>query len=89
MSCWTDLPVTEEKIAASLRHFAGLGFRVMGGAYYDSKDLDGTRLWLHSLAAAPRPYGIIYFTTASDYSLLNEFGDLASQAFSGGRAGCP
>ena len=78
MLCWTDLPVTEEKISVSLKHFSGLGFRVMGGAYYESEDLAGSKLWLDNLARAPKPEGIVYFTTRSDYSQLEGFRDLAS-----------
>ena len=50
----------------------------MGGAYYDSGDLGGTKLWLQGLAAAARPHGIMCTTPRKDYTQLAGCGDLLS-----------
>jgi hypothetical protein len=65
---------------ASLRHFSGLGFRTMAGAYYDADNLDNPRAWLQALDATPGASGIMYTTWLNKYELLAPFGDLVSRS---------
>jgi hypothetical protein len=69
-----------EKREVSLRHFSGLGFRTMAGAYYDADNLDNPRAWLAALAATPGASGIMYTTWLNKYELLAPFGDLVSRS---------
>jgi hypothetical protein len=78
IACWSDLPVERARIRASLEHFSGLGFRTLGGAYYDAADLEGSKAWLGELARTPGAYGIVYTTWSGHYGLMPAFGDLVS-----------
>jgi len=60
----------------SLPFFSGKGFRTFGAAYYDAKDLTGSRQWLESLAKTPKAQGIMYTTWQRKYELLAPFGDM-------------
>jgi hypothetical protein len=73
IACWHE-PV----LAQSLRHFASLGHRVLGAAYYDSDSLEGSRAWLQALRQTPGAHGIMYATWEGKYGLLPDFGDLVS-----------
>ncbi|OGG01465.1 MAG: hypothetical protein A3F83_00920 [Candidatus Glassbacteria bacterium RIFCSPLOWO2_12_FULL_58_11] len=72
--CWYH-----EKRGLSLPHFAGLGFRTMGGAYYDADNLDNVKDWLVSLDNTPGASGIMYCSWSNKFGLLGKFGDLVSQ----------
>ncbi len=63
---------------ASLRHFSGLGFRTLAGAYYDADNLENVRDWLEALDETPGAVGIMYTTWRNKYELLADFGDLVS-----------
>ncbi|NCO38625.1 MAG: hypothetical protein COZ06_01285 [Armatimonadetes bacterium CG_4_10_14_3_um_filter_66_18] len=63
----------------SLKSFSALGFRTLGGAYYDSNSLDGCRDWLASLQRTPKARGIMYTTWQNKYELLAGFGELVSK----------
>lgn len=63
----------------SLAHFSALGFRTMGGAYYDADNLDGVQTWLTALRATRGGVGILYTSWERKYDLLGPFGDLISQ----------
>jgi hypothetical protein len=41
--------------AESLKHFSGLGFRTMAGAYYDADNLENPEGWLETLRNTPVP----------------------------------
>jgi hypothetical protein len=62
----------------SLPFFSGKGFRTFGAAYYDAKDLTGSRQWLESLIRTPKAQGIMYTTWERKYELLGPFGDMVS-----------
>jgi hypothetical protein len=62
----------------SLAHFSGEGFRTCGAAYYDAKDLTGSREWLESLKKTPGARGVMYTSWEKKYALLGKFGDLVS-----------
>ncbi|MHB8897139.1 MAG: hypothetical protein ACYC6Y_00180 [Thermoguttaceae bacterium] len=62
----------------SLKHFSGLGFQTLAGAYYDADTLDNPRDWLEALAETPGAQGIMYTTWQNKYALLAPFGDLVS-----------
>ncbi len=62
----------------SLKHFSGLGFRTLAGAYYDADTLDNPKGWLEALDATPGACGIMYTTWLNKYQLLAPFGDLVS-----------
>ncbi len=79
IACWSDLPVERERIQASLKHFSALGFRTLGGAYYDAGDLEGSRVWLEELARTSGAYGVMYTTWKGQYGLLPSFGEMVSQ----------
>jgi hypothetical protein len=68
-----------EKRAESLRHFSGLGFRTLAGAYYDGDTLENPKGWLQALDATPGACGIMYTTWLNKYQLLPAFGDLVSR----------
>ncbi len=59
----------------SLPFFSKNGFATMGAAYYDAKDLAGSREWLESLKKTPNAKGIMYTTWQRKYELLGAFGD--------------
>ena len=80
LACWNY-----ETLQQSVRHFAGLGHRVLGAAYYDTDDLEGSRAWLAELRRTPTAYGIMYTTWQGRYDLLAAFGDLVSTAGASGR----
>jgi hypothetical protein len=63
----------------SLKHFSGLGFKTLAGAYYDADDLENPKGWLESLDATPGAVGIMYTTWQRKYGLLADFGDLVSK----------
>jgi hypothetical protein len=73
MVCWYF-----ERREASLKHFSGLGFKTMAGAYYDADNLDNPKAWLESLEATPGAMGILYTTWLDKYDLLGPFGDLVT-----------
>jgi hypothetical protein len=62
----------------SLKHFSGLGFKTLAGAYYDADDLENPKGWLESLDRTPGAVGIMYTTWERKYGLLADFGDLVS-----------
>ncbi len=62
----------------SLTFFSKKGFRTLGAAYYDAKDLSSSREWLTSLTQTPNAQGIMYTTWLKKYALLADFGDLTS-----------
>ncbi len=64
---------------ASLKHFSGLGFKTMAGAYYDADNLDNPKGWLEALDETPGASGILYTTWLNKYDLLGDFGDLVSK----------
>jgi len=78
IACWSDLPIREPQIKASLQHFSGLGFKTLGAAYYDAGNLDGARVWLDELSRTPGACGIMYTTWQDCYDLLPAFGDMVS-----------
>ena len=63
----------------SLKHFSGLGFQTLAGAYYDADDLENPKGWLESLDRTPGAVGIMYTTWERKYDLLAPFGDLVSK----------
>jgi len=63
----------------SLKHFSGLGFRTLAGAYYDADNLDNPKGWLEALDSAPGACGIMYTTWLNKYQLLAPFGDMVSR----------
>lgn len=67
----------------SLPFFSGLGFRTLGGAYYDADDLTNPAGWLDSLLATPDAVGILYTTWQDKYALLAPFGDLVRERAGG------
>ncbi|HQK95445.1 MAG TPA: hypothetical protein PLD23_18250 [Armatimonadota bacterium] len=74
MACW-DYDVRDK----SLSFFSGLGFRTLGGAYYDGNDLTNPAGWIDSLLATPNAAGIMYTTWQDKYALLGGFGDLVRE----------
>ena len=68
-----------ERRALSLPFFSKLGFRTLGGAYYDADTLDNTRGWLEELEKTPNAQGICYTTWLNKYQLLADFGKLVSR----------
>jgi len=68
-----------QRRAQSLPFFANLGFRTLGGAYYDADTLDNPRGWLEELARTPNAQGIMYTTWLHKYELLADFGKLVSR----------
>jgi hypothetical protein len=68
-----------ERRVASLAHFSRLGFRTLGGAYYDGDTLDNPRGWLEELRKTPNAQGICYTTWQNKYELLADFGRLVSK----------
>ena len=62
----------------SLSFFSTLGFRTLGGAYYDADTLDNPRGWLEDLYKTPNAQGIMYTTWLNKYALLAPFGDLVT-----------
>jgi len=68
-----------ERRALSLPFFSKLGFRTLGGAYYDADTLDNPRGWLEDLERTPNAQGICYTTWQNKYALLGEFGKLVSK----------
>ena len=68
-----------QRRAQSLPFFANLGFRTLGGAYYDADTLDNPRGWLEDLARTPNAQGIMYTTWLNKYALLADFGKLVSR----------
>lgn len=68
-----------ERRALSLPFFSKLGFRTLGGAYYDADTLDNPRGWLEELRKTPGAQGIMYTTWLNKYGLLAEFGQLVSK----------
>ncbi len=67
------------KRRASLRHFSGMGFRTLAGAYYDADSLDHVHDWLEALDETPGAVGIMYTSWQNRYELLADFGDLVTQ----------
>ncbi len=65
--------------AASLKHFSGMGFKTMAGAYCDADDLENPKGWLAALDETPGACGILYTTWLNKYDLLDSFGDLVSR----------
>jgi len=63
----------------SLKHFSGLGFKTLAGAYYDADDLENPKDWLEALDATPGAVGIMYTTWQNKYKLLAPFGDLVTK----------
>jgi len=74
MACWGRSASME-----SLEHFSGLGFRILGAAYYDTDDLKDVKGWLEALDKTPTSCGIMYTTWQDKYALLAEFGDMVSK----------
>ncbi len=68
-----------ERRALSLPFFSNLGFRTLGGAYYDADTLDNPRGWLEELEKTTNAQGICYTTWQNKYKLLAEFGQLVSK----------
>jgi len=68
-----------ERRALSLSFFSKLGFRTLGGAYYDGDTLDNPRGWLEELEKTPNAQGICYTTWQNKYALLGDFGKLVSK----------
>ena len=68
-----------ERRALSLPFFSKLGFRTLGGAYYDADTLDNPRGWLSELEKTPNAQGICYTTWQNKYGLLADFGKLVSK----------
>lgn len=68
-----------ERRAQSLPFFSNLGFRTLGGAYYDADTLDNPRGWLEELVKTPNAQGICYTTWQRKYALLADFGKLVSK----------
>ena len=69
-----------EKRRLSLPFFSGLGFRTLGGAYYDADTLENPRGWLEELEKTPNAQGIMYTTWLNKYKLLADFGDLLPES---------
>jgi hypothetical protein len=63
----------------SLQHFSKLGFRTIGGAYYDGDDLENCKGWVEALRATPKARGIMYTTWQNKYALLAPFGDMLAE----------
>jgi hypothetical protein len=74
IACWYF-----ERRDLSLKHFSGLGFKTLAGAYYDADDLENPKGWLESLDRTPGAAGIMYTTWQRKYGLLADFGDLVSR----------
>ena len=72
-----------KKSRESLKHFSGLGFRTLAGAYYDSDTLENPKGWLQALEQTPGAVGIMYTTWRNKYELLGPFGDLLRSSSSG------
>ena len=70
-----------EKRRESLRHFSGLGFKTLAGAYYDADTLENPKGWLEALERTPGAVGIMYTTWQNKYKLLGPFGDLVSKPY--------
>src|SRR5438552_4344313 len=68
-----------ERRALSLPFFSKLGFRTLGGAYYDADTLENPRGWLAELEKTPNAQGICYTTWHNKYSLLADFAKLVSK----------
>jgi len=60
----------------SFQHFASLGFRSLGAAYYDTDNLDDVPAWLDVMRETPGVTGMMYTTWLNKYALLGEFGRL-------------
>ncbi len=71
IACWYG-----SQARRSLDFFSQRGFRTLGAAYYDSDQLDGSRVWLRELLATPQAVGIMYTTWQNKYDLLAPFGDM-------------
>ena len=65
-----------QKRNESLKHFSGLGFKTLAGAYYDGDTLENPKGWLEALDRTPGAVGILYTTWQNKYRLLGPFGDL-------------
>ena len=68
-----------QRRAQSLPFFSNLGFRTLGGAYYDADTLENPRGWLEELSRTPNAQGIMYTTWLNKYELLADFGKLVSR----------
>jgi hypothetical protein len=68
-----------ERRAQGLPFFSNLGFRTLGGAYYDADSLANPKGWLEELYKTPNAQGILYTTWLNKYALLADFGKLVSQ----------
>ena len=65
-----------QKRNESLKHFSGLGFKTLAGAYYDGDTLENPKGWLEALERTQGAIGIMYTTWRNKYELLGPFGDL-------------
>ena len=72
--CWWHAKRDE-----TLAFFASRGFRTLAAAYYDAKDLSGSRDWLESCRRTPNCLGLMYTTWRGEYGLLQEFGRMLSE----------
>ena len=68
-----------ERRNESLKHFSGLGFKTLAGAYYDGDTLENPKGWLEAMDQTPGTIGIMYTTWQNKYQLLGPFGDLLSK----------
>ncbi len=64
---------------ASLRFFAGQGFRRLVACYYDADDLRDVKGWLDLARQTPKVWGLMYTPWQKKYSLLPDFGDLLGE----------
>jgi hypothetical protein len=74
---WKDTPAGETGgIAASVDHFARLGFRQIAAGFYDDDVATNHAAWQTALAGQPGIVGSMYTTWRDDYRQLPAFGQL-------------
>jgi len=69
---------------ASFEHFAGLGFRTLGAAYYDTDNLEAVPAWIELMQKTKGSTGMMYTTWLNKYKLLPEFARLLGGPKAGG-----
>jgi Carbohydrate binding domain len=72
---WKDLDQGTSEVA-SVKHFAGLGFKQLIAGFYDSDVTANYNSWKTATTGKPFIVGSMYTTWVNDYSKLTEFGNL-------------
>jgi hypothetical protein len=73
---WKEGTQVRDFGAASVKHFADLGFQQIAAAYYDNNVMQDRQWWQPALAGRPGIIGSMYTTFTNDYTQLQTFADL-------------